>query len=516
MNPYSLVIDGLSPSFLDVHVVQGREALSETYRFRLGITAESSADTVERVALGQRALFTWEIEGKRRAFYGVVSSIRVAGMRENGRTEYRVDLVPRLWMLRRQRRTRIFQKLRIPDIVTRVLQDAGIVSRWHLRREYIARPYCTQYEETDLAFVKRLLAEAGIYFYFAQGGPLEEGVQATSTTTQVVGAVAGSLSGFSGTAATAVSALSSALSPVVPGDTIICGDDALFYPTLGSETVATSGCAPLYYLEMLEGAETRTDKIIKPELGTSVRATAATFRDYDPERPLTRLESRALSVSPFSKSGLDVLSDLVTEAAAGLATAVPGPVGDAAARVSSNAGVAASMLASMTDGRPPPYLEIYDHHGPYLFPKWDVPNDEAPRMLRQARRRAVVAHGTTGCPDVASGHKFVLIGHPIARFDQEYVVTSVEHRGKSRPSPGEQRYAVYENTIECVPAKVTYVPPRPKRRSVQVTLTATVVGPAAEEIWVDEMGQIKVQFHWDRDGRNDERSSCWIRTMHPW
>src|SRR5690606_10593288 len=43
-----------------------------------------------------------------------------------------------------------------------------------------------------------------------------------------------------------------------------------------------------------------------------------------------------------------------------------------------------------------------------------------------------------------------------------------------------------------------------------------VTGPAGEEIWVDEHGRIKVQFHWDRLGANDERSSCWIRVEQAW
>jgi type VI secretion system secreted protein VgrG len=51
---------------------------------------------------------------------------------------------------------------------------------------------------------------------------------------------------------------------------------------------------------------------------------------------------------------------------------------------------------------------------------------------------------------------------------------------------------------------------------VQVSLTALVVGPPGEDIYVDAIGQIKVQFHWDRDGVYDDRSSCWIRTMHAW
>jgi phage baseplate assembly protein gpV len=63
---------------------------------------------------------------------------------------------------------------------------------------------------------------------------------------------------------------------------------------------------------------------------------------------------------------------------------------------------------------------------------------------------------------------------------------------------------------------VSYVPPRPPRRCVQTTLTATVVGPSGVEIHVDTMGQIKVQFPWDREGTFDDGSSCWIRTMQPW
>lgn len=46
--------------------------------------------------------------------------------------------------------------------------------------------------------------------------------------------------------------------------------------------------------------------------------------------------------------------------------------------------------------------------------------------------------------------------------------------------------------------------------------TAMVVGKAGEEIWTDKYGRIKVQFHWDREGKNDENSSCWIRVGQGW
>ncbi len=46
--------------------------------------------------------------------------------------------------------------------------------------------------------------------------------------------------------------------------------------------------------------------------------------------------------------------------------------------------------------------------------------------------------------------------------------------------------------------------------------TAVVVGPAGEEIYTDKYGRVKVQFHWDREGKKNENSSCWIRVSQPW
>src|SRR5262249_37822524 len=63
------------------------------------------------------------------------------------------------------------------------------------------------------------------------------------------------------------------------------------------------------------------------------------------------------------------------------------------------------------------------------------------------------------------------------------------------------------------PAGPARTPPRPGMDGVQ---TAKVVGPAGEEIFVDEYGRVKVQFHWDREGKWDENSSCWIRISQDW
>src|SRR5690606_14165428 len=68
-----------------------------------------------------------------------------------------------------------------------------------------------------------------------------------------------------------------------------------------------------------------------------------------------------------------------------------------------------------------------------------------------------------------------------------------------------------------IPHSVTYRPPRQaKKPVVRGSQTAVVVGKAGEEIWTDKHGRVKLHFHWDRDSRKDENSSCWVRVASPW
>ena len=71
--------------------------------------------------------------------------------------------------------------------------------------------------------------------------------------------------------------------------------------------------------------------------------------------------------------------------------------------------------------------------------------------------------------------------------------------------------------MEAHPTSVPYRPetvtPKPRTQGPQ---TAVVVGPAGEEIWTDQYGRVKVQFHWDRVGAMNEKSSCWVRVSTSW
>jgi type VI secretion system secreted protein VgrG len=119
--------------------------------------------------------------------------------------------------------------------------------------------------------------------------------------------------------------------------------------------------------------------------------------------------------------------------------------------------------------------------------------------------------------NLTPGYRFSLLHHPKAEGD--YTVTAVTHSGREGGfhSAAEIGHNHYSNIFECIPASMPFRPPRtalkPQMRGCQ---TAVVVGPSGEEIYTDDLGRIKVQFHWDRDGKKDGSNSCWVRVASFW
>ncbi len=138
------------------------------------------------------------------------------------------------------------------------------------------------------------------------------------------------------------------------------------------------------------------------------------------------------------------------------------------------------------------------------------------RMQEEAAG-AVTVDGGGNCPQLSAGHRFSLVKHFDA--DGDYVLTRVEHTAKIGTSyrTGEGEDFQYHNAFECIPAAVPYRPARKTHRpTVSGAQTAVVVGPAGDEIFTDKYGRVKVQFHWDRQGKMNEDSSCWIRVGTIW
>ena len=157
--------------------------------------------------------------------------------------------------------------------------------------------------------------------------------------------------------------------------------------------------------------------------------------------------------------------------------------------------------------------ELYDYPNDYVQ-KGDGRN-EATRRMEEEEIRFNTVSGTSFCKTMTPGYVFKLSMHHTCPSEQgkSFLLTSVSHSA-SQPGPftSGETVSMYTNQFQCVPREMQY---RPRRQSPQPLLssiqTAVVVGPKGEEIYTDEHGRVKVQFHWDREGKRDENTSCWMR-----
>ncbi|MGE0791090.1 MAG: type VI secretion system Vgr family protein [Sandaracinaceae bacterium] len=144
---------------------------------------------------------------------------------------------------------------------------------------------------------------------------------------------------------------------------------------------------------------------------------------------------------------------------------------------------------------------------------------DQPRLRRETQARDSLvfrAHGSVA--RIRAGVRFEVNAHPTVELNDTYVVISATHRfGSHRDPEAMGADAEYSNRFRAVRSDVAYRPrrvrPRPRVHGIQ---TAIVTGPDGEEIHTDEHGRVKVQFHWDRVGEMNDRTTCWIRCMQSW
>lgn len=148
---------------------------------------------------------------------------------------------------------------------------------------------------------------------------------------------------------------------------------------------------------------------------------------------------------------------------------------------------------------------LYEHPGGYTAKaQGDALTKQRVDGLRSQEKRFV---GESDCRWLVPGYWFTLVGHEDTTLNIDWVVTAVSH---------EASHDSYRNRFEAIPKATAYRPARITPKPRMHTQTALVVGKAGEEIWTDEYGRIKLQFPWDRTGKNDETSSCWVRVVLPW
>ncbi len=132
------------------------------------------------------------------------------------------------------------------------------------------------------------------------------------------------------------------------------------------------------------------------------------------------------------------------------------------------------------------------------------------------------AQGETNAIGLASGHLFELQHHPHSTQNGKFICLSTESvigiASYEAEGTGAGGAAVdYHCRFAAVPSAHSYRPPRrTSRPAIYGSQTAIVVGPGGDEIHTDKYGRVKVQFHWDRYGKSDDKSSCWVRVASPW
>jgi len=182
------------------------------------------------------------------------------------------------------------------------------------------------------------------------------------------------------------------------------------------------------------------------------------------------------------------------------------------------------LLESRINARFNPALEDY------RYPLFQESEERGKQLVRQGleRHRAdyQLAEGESDEPTLRSGHLFGLTNHPRETYNDSWLLLSVTHAGKlpqsleeamandAKPEDGFSQG--YRNTFTAIPWDVFYRPRMPAPRPLLVCQTARVTGPAGEEIYCDEYGRVKVEFHWDRAEHDNEMSSCWVRVSSSW
>jgi type VI secretion system secreted protein VgrG len=161
--------------------------------------------------------------------------------------------------------------------------------------------------------------------------------------------------------------------------------------------------------------------------------------------------------------------------------------------------------------------EIFDFPGEYekrnegdVLAKLRMEEDEAAQAIYE---------GAGNCRFLIPGFKFELTEHDRKDQNKPYTITSVTHSAYSGEfySDKEAEGAEYANNFTCIPHATQFRPARVTPKPVvHGPQTAVVTGPSGEEIYTDKYGRVKVQFHWDRKGKKDDKSSCWIRVSQPW
>ncbi|MBK8259321.1 MAG: type VI secretion system tip protein VgrG [Polyangiaceae bacterium] len=434
---------------LSVRQFSVRERISAG--FVVNVVARSPLEDVPMAAVvGQKAgLSLVSALGGERLWRGICSEMRLARVEQSGLSTYELTIVPSIHRLTLRRENRLFQHKSIVEIVKSILDEHGIEHVFRLTNAGLPPlELRTQYMETDDTFVRRLLEEAGISFYFEDAGE--------------------------------------------SASTLVLHD--------APQTNGVRSGLPLTFVDSPGQAQAgKLEHITALQVIERDLPARWTVADYDFRRPRFPLQGRADASPP------DVLAEQYTYE--------PGV-----------------MLAEMRHA--PRGTTASDDLGVARFdPQRGAERTRLDRDAAHAGKTAVTFE--TNVVELPPGTVVTTVGHPRPELapGKRLLITSLELSGEiASVEPWLIRAVTQPAEKPFRPARVT---PKPQMFGLQ---TAVVVGDrsalegdsnlagqafaeemlAGNEVYTDELGRVRVQFPWDREGELSPASSIWMRVSQGW
>ena len=417
----------------DVRLTKFRliEGLSSIPRAEVELVCAFPDVAFDEVMDQEAALTIVDRAGVPRVFCGLVSSF-AQGDTGFHWTQYVATIEAPLHRLQYRSDSRIFQQMSVQDILTQVLNEAGVSQhRFSMTEDRPPREYCVQYRESDYDFFARLCAEEGMVFFHSYA----DGVCTLEISDRV------------------------GIAQVAPGL-----EGPVTYKSAGA------GIDPDMpsYIQRFQYRE-------------ALRAGNLSQRDYWFKKPEYYWDKEALvNTAPLQGKTGSAGSDLY-------------------------------LYDSYSRG----------HH--------EADDKTAARYakyrLEAHRSDGAVGEGRSTVAPLCPGFAFKMEGFAQAKLDKSYLITRIVHEGRQPQALDQdapEEASEYHNRFEAIPEHIEWRAPHyllsqaPRKPRVDGPQLARVVGPSGEEIFCDDYGRVKLQFPWDRHGKGDENSSCWVRVSQLW